>query len=146
MANIVTAAGINQAGVLSSVYIGSDKTAAQAAITAACANSTIVLGYLFENDAIAATIAMRSAPPPTITSLTPNTGPANVAISVVIAGSFDPAATVLVGATSLTPSVASATSLTVTFTAASIATAGAKTVKVVNPDGKQSTGSTFTAT
>jgi len=85
---------------------------------------------------------------PSITSLTPNTAPANADATVAIAGTgFDAGAVVLVGASQLTPEIGgTATDLSVVIPAAELATAGTVTVSVRNGDGQTSVTLDFTVT
>lgn len=88
-----------------------------------------------------------NAAAPTIRTLVPSTGPHNASIVVNIFGvGFDPGATVFVGATQLTPVFVSEALIIVTFTAASILSAGTAQVKVQNSDGLQSVVANFTVT
>lgn len=85
---------------------------------------------------------------PTIRSMSPSTSLHNVAQVVTIYGTgFDAGATVFVGATQLTPSSISVDGIiVVTFTAASIVSAGTSLVKVQNSDTQQSATANYTVT
>ena len=84
---------------------------------------------------------------PVINSMSPNTAPHNVAVQVrIYATGLDAGATVFVGATQLTPSQITPAFVVVTFTAASIVSAGTAQIKVQNSDGLQSAISNFTVT
>jgi hypothetical protein len=132
---------------LTSLYVGYDFQAAQAAVTAA----NPAIGYIFR-DPVAATVAIRAtppaAPPPAITTLTPATGPANTDITVDITGTgFDSGATVNIGtAHSIAPSNITPTDITVLIKAVNIAAAGTLAVSVTNGDGQVSNALDFTAT
>jgi hypothetical protein len=78
------------------------------------------------------------APPPTITSVTPNSGPAAGGETVVIAGqNFQPGATVLFGSTPATSvTINSATSISVVVPAL---TPGSVSVTITNPGGQSVT-------
>jgi len=76
-------------------------------------------------------------PPPTVTSVTPNSGPSAGGTSVTIAGSgFQVGATVAFGGSALTVSTINATTITGTTTAHA---AGAVNVVVTNPDSQSGT-------
>jgi hypothetical protein len=87
-------------------------------------------------------------PAPTISSLTPDTGPAGSDATVTIAGTgFDSGATVNVGsAYGLVPTSQSETELTVLIEAVNIAEAGTLAVSVQNSDGLSSNALSFTVT
>jgi hypothetical protein len=88
------------------------------------------------------------APAPTISALNPNTGPANTDVTVEITGTgFDSGASVMVGATKLSPvATPTPTDLSVLIPAADIAAAGPVQISVKNSDGQTSGSATFTAT
>lgn len=88
-----------------------------------------------------------NGPAPAIRSMSPSTAPHNVAVAVMIFGTgFDAGATVFVGATQLTPTFISEGVIVVTFTAASIVSAGTSQIKVQNSDSQQSATSPFVVT
>jgi|SRR5215510_775584 len=85
---------------------------------------------------------------PAITSLNPDTGPANADVTVAITGTgFDAGATVDVAGVTLTPEPGGTDlSLSVIITAAAIATAGSVQVAVHNSDGQWSNALAFSVT
>jgi hypothetical protein len=87
-------------------------------------------------------------PAPTITALTPDTGPANTDTPILITGTdFDPLATVNIGvAFGLVPTSVTPTELSVLVEAANIAEPGTLAVSVKNPDGQVSNAMDFTIT
>ncbi|MDZ7640138.1 MAG: hypothetical protein U5J83_18115 [Bryobacterales bacterium] len=95
------------------------------------------------------TFTVTPAPvPPTLTVLNPNTAEAGSAsFALTVTGTnFVAASVVLFDGEPLSPSASSATELTVTVPAASIATAGPKSVVVRNPGNLDSNALTFTVT
>jgi hypothetical protein len=96
-----------------------------------------------------AAIAIPLGEPPTITALTPSTGPAATDITVDITGTgFAAAVTVNIGAAhSLAPISVTPTDLSVLFSGAEhIAYPGVLPVSVENPDGQVSSTLDFTVT
>jgi len=85
---------------------------------------------------------------PTLSSVTPATGPAAADITVALAGTgFDAGATVDVGGVTLTPEAGgTATDLSVIITAAAIPSAGPVQVAVKNSDGQWSNQVAFDVT
>lgn len=153
MAEIIIALGADAAGNLTNLYTGPDSAAGHKALGDAIAGGTLI-GYVFENPIASTTLRapvaeVASAPAPTITTLNPNTGPANADINLAINGTgFDPATVkVLVGATELAPyPTPTETDLGFALPAAEIATPGTVQIAVKNGDGQQSGSLDFTAT
>jgi IPT/TIG domain len=85
-------------------------------------------------------------PTPTISALSPDTGPANTDVTISITGTdFDPLATVNIGvAFGLLPTSVTPTELFVLVQAVNIAEAGTLAVSVKNPDGQVSNTLDFT--
>jgi hypothetical protein len=87
-------------------------------------------------------------PVPTLVSLTPNTGPANTAITIAINGTnFDPDAIVMFGSAFVTPSSPpTATDMSVDIGAVALAQPGTIMVTVRDSNGLDSNALPFTAT
>jgi hypothetical protein len=87
-------------------------------------------------------------PLPTLVSLTPNTGPANTAVTIALNGTnFDPDAVVMFGTAWVTPSSPpTPTDMSVDIGAVALAQAGTIMVKVRDSSGLDSNELPFTAT
>ncbi len=118
-------------------------TAPVAASLVATAGSATVT--VTENGVTSTGATFTIAPPPVITSLSPNTATAGQAgfTLTVIGSGFISGAVVQWNTTALTTTFASATQLTATVTAGLVATAGSATVTVTE-NGVTSPGATFT--
>ena len=129
----------------------SSATQLTAAITAAdiaaAGTAAILVANTDGTKSSASTFTINAPPPPpTITSLSPTSaiaGAAAFTLTVNGAG-FVSGATVQWGGSNRTTTYMSATQLTAAITATDIASAGAASVLVANPDGTKSSASTFT--
>jgi hypothetical protein len=85
---------------------------------------------------------------PTLTSITPNTGPANTAVTIAVVGTdFDPGAILMFGTAWADPSApATPTGMSVDMGAAAFPQPGTIMVNVRNSDGIDSNALPFTAT
>jgi hypothetical protein len=85
---------------------------------------------------------------PTLTSITPNTGPHNTAVTIAVVGTnFDPGAILIFGTAWASPSApATPTGMSVDLGAAALPDAGTIMVNVRNSDGSDSNSLPFTAT
>jgi hypothetical protein len=85
---------------------------------------------------------------PTLTSITPNTGPANTAVTIAVVGTnFDPGAILMFGTAEAPPSApATPTGMSVDMGAAALPQAGTIMCMVRNSDGIDSNALPFTAT
>jgi hypothetical protein len=91
---------------------------------------------------------IRLNPTPTLTSLTPDTGPANTAVTIAVVGTnFDPGAILIFGTAEAPPSApATPTDMSVDMGAAALPQPGTIMCMVRNSDGIDSNELPFTAT
>ncbi len=94
-------------------------------------------GTSWQYGRINALLAVRSSPPPQLTTLSPSTGSARGGATIIISGSsFQPGVAVTFGGASATVTAVSSTQLSVTLPAHAL---GGVNVVVTNPDGQRQT-------